>query len=319
MDVLFFFIYMRLISRISLYLLSVLIGSIFIYSAYTKLNPIQSFEYTMVEYAHLPWILAAFAARFFIGLEAALGLLLLANFYGKNKWVLKSALILLLVLSGYLVYLRIVFGNNVNCGCFGDAIWMSPMSSLAKNAVLIAAVILLMKFHNGLQKSWGNIVSIISLFIIIALPFILFPLPDQQPDWLKKDKFQLNLSAVYNPALSSNPPGEDLRKGKHIIAFMSFACPHCRMAAHKMHIMKEKNPAIPLYFVMAGREEYIKSFWKETGAESIPHTRLDADAFTGLVGYSWPVIYWVNNGWVEAETNYIIMSQGEIEKWLAKP
>lgn len=310
---------MKLIYRIFLVLVSICIGALFIYSAYTKLNPIQSFEYTLVEYAHFPWIVAALSARFFIGLEAALGSLLVLHLYGKGKWVLKTALGLIVLLSAYLVYLWLIFGNNVNCGCFGDAIWMSPSSSLLKNIILLLLLILLHRYHNGLQKKWVQITSISLLVVVTSLPFIIYALPDQEPTWLKKSKFQLDMSAIYTPALSSTPPSVDLRKGKHIIAFLSFSCPHCRMAAHKMHIMKEMNPAIPFYFVMAGREEYIKSFWKETAAESIPHTRLDADAFTGLVGYSWPVIYWVNNGWVEAETNYIIMSQGEIEKWLAKP
>lgn len=86
-----------------------------------------------------------------------------------------------------------------------------------------------------------------------------------------------------------------------------------------MHIMKENNPALPFYFVIAGNDKYLAAFWKETNAQSIPHTKLDADSFTNLIGWSWPVINWVNNGWVEAKTSYITLNQAEIEKWLKQP
>ncbi len=309
---------MKLLKNLLLIILSIGLGITFLYSAYTKLNPIQSFEYTLVEYAHLPWTLAAIAARFFIGLEAALGFLLLFNIYGKKKWVLKASLALLVILSSYLIYLWSAFGNDVNCGCFGDSIWMSPSTSLLKNAALILCTTLLLLFYKGIQKKWASIISLIILPVVIILPYILFALPDQEPTWLQKDKFEIDLSSLYNPALSTTPPPIDLRKGKYVIAFMSLSCPHCRVAAHKMHIMKEKNPELPFFLVVGGLDENLKPFWKETGAESIPHTKLDSDTFTGLVGYKWPAIYWVNNSWVETETNYITMNQGEIEKWLKK-
>lgn len=278
----------------------------------------MSFEYTIVEFAHFSWFFAAIAARFFIGLEAGLGALLVLNTYGRKKWVLNTAIYLLVFFSLYLVYLWITAGNKVNCGCFGDAIWMSPSSSLIKNSVLIIALLLVKRYHQGMTYRWTRFSNPILLVVLALLPFILYAIPDQQPTWLQKDKFRLSLSSLYNP-VSANPlPSTDLQHGKHVLAFLSLSCPHCRMAAHKMHIMKENNTSLPFYFIIAGKEKYLKSFWEETKAIDIPHTKLDADSFTNLVGYSWPVIYWVNNSWVEAQTNYIQMNQAEIEKWLEK-
>lgn len=308
---------MKIFFRIILVIISVATGATFLYSAYTKLFPIQSFEYTMVEFAHLPWMLAAIGARVLIGLEAGLGALMLLHLYGTGKWVLKLALSILLFFSLYLGYLWATQGNDVNCGCFGDMIWMSPSSSLIKNAIMIAAILLLLKYHHGFEQKWAKISSIILMLVTIVLPFILFALPDQKPDWLKKDSFQVKLSALYNIEAANPVPSIDLSKGKHVVSFFSLSCPHCRMAAHKMHIMKEKNPALPFYFVIAGKDKYLESFWKETKAIDIPHTKLDADSFTAIAGYAWPVIYFVNNGWVEAQSNYISLSQAEIENWLS--
>lgn len=296
-------------------ILSVALGATFIFSAYTKLFPIQAFEYTMVEFAHLPWLVAAIAARLLIGLETALGALMVLHLFGKGKWVLKLSLAILLLFSVYLIYLWATQGNDVNCGCFGDMIWMSPSSSLIKNAVMIVAVLILLK-HKGWQANWAQITAPALLVIVTSLPFILFGLPDDQPNWLKKDKFQVDLSALYEPKLAKPIPATDLRQGKHIIVFLSLSCPHCRMAAHKIQIMKEKNTSLPFYFVIAGKEQYEASFWKETKAKDIPHTKLDADAFTAIAGFSWPVIYWVNNSIVEAQSTYITLDQQAIENWL---
>ncbi len=299
--------------RISLITLSVLIGAVFLYSSYTKLDSIFGFEYTIVGFVHLPWLFAAVTARFLCGLEAALGVLLVLNLYGRKKWVLKTALALLIVFSLYLIYLWIKQGNNVNCGCFGDAIWMSPASSLIKNAILITATILLL-FNNGLDKKWANIVSFPLLIILITLPFFLYEIPDQQPTWLQKDKFKLDLSSLYTPG-KKDIPKIDLYKGKYIIAFFSPTCPHCQMAAYKMHLMKQNNPSLPFFMVIGGSMD-LSDFWAKSKAQNIPYTRLDKNKFLKLIGFSFPVIDWVNNDWVEAQTPYISLNQKEIEKWL---
>src|ERR1700744_6379213 len=103
--------FMNTLLRIILSVLSALVGCIFLYSSYTKIYPIQPFEYTMVEYIHLPWILAAIVARFLVGLEAGLGTLMILQLYGRKKWILKFAFILLIAFSIYLAGLWISAGN----------------------------------------------------------------------------------------------------------------------------------------------------------------------------------------------------------------
>ena len=192
-------------SRIFLIIITIAAGGLFLYSAYTKTIPIQTFEYTMVEYAHLPWLLDAIGARFFVGLEAGLGALIALHLFGNRKWILKLALALLVFFSTYLAYLWIKVGNNVNCGCFGDAIWMNASTSLIKNAILLIIIGILLKFQQGWQYKWARIVAPVVLVIVIILPFILFPLPPQQPDWLRKDKYKIDLSSLYAPAKKDKP------------------------------------------------------------------------------------------------------------------
>lgn len=304
-----------------LILLSLCTGLLFLYSGFTKVYSLESYEtfhFTIVEYIHLPWIFASVVASLMIGVEFALGGLIVLNLFGRNKWVLKAALALIVVFSIYLVYLWIVAGDKVNCGCFGDALWMSPSASLLKNAGTAIALLLLIRFHNGLHFRFNWVAMLVVCIAGIALPLIAYPPPDSTPNWLSKDHFQLDLSALYAPD-KTDAPKIDLNKGKHVIIFVSLSCPHCRMAARKMSIMKENNPSLPFYLVYAGKDKYKADFFNETKATNIPSSELLADDFTNLVGFAWPVIYWIKDGWVEAKTNYIQLGQREIEQWLQEP
>lgn len=318
---------MRHIIRVLLVLLSVATGALFIYSAYTKLFPtLQSFEYTIVEFAHFPWLLAAVTARFFVGLEIGLGSLMVLHFFGRKNWVLKAALYLLVLFSLYLVYLWASVGNDVNCGCFGDAIWMSPAASLVKNAVMIAVLLLLIRFHKGFETKFITGYTPVLLGIAVMSIFVLFYIPMSPPDFLRKDRYRVDFSQVglsggsmpdiYDPADTNvRTHNIDLSKGKHIIAFFSQGCPHCRIAALKMHLLKQDNPNIPFFMVIGGSAD-LADFWKKTNAQDIPYTRLDKDHFLNYTGGVFPLIIWVNDGWVEAKATYNTMTKNSIETWL---
>lgn len=334
-----------IIKKILLSILSVLLGVTFLYSAYTKLMPIQTFEYTLVEFVHMPWWMAALSSRLLVGAEVALGILLLFNIYGSGKWVLKLSLLILVLFSIYLVYLWAAVGNDVNCGCFGDAIWMSPSSSLIKNGIMLLAIILLMKFQNGIsqqsvtslflkqyrstqkkgyrklynlsgRKFFGHLAKIVAVLVML-FPFITEPIPAVKPAFLMKDKYELDLSPLYNPERPQ--PTVNLRAGKHILAFMSLTCPHCKTAAHKLQLIHRNNPEISVFFVLNGDSINLEKFWKNTNSKSIPYSMLKGKAFIDYTGGSVPTIYYINNGWVDAKPeNYNEVNQSNIEKWLSE-
>ena len=312
--------FMPLFRKISLVILSVLTGALFLYSGFTKTYSIEGFErfqYTIVEYVNFPWSLAVHSARILVGMEFALGALMVAHLFGHRKWVLKAAMLLLLAFSIYLVYLWAAVGNDINCGCFGDKIWMSPASSLIKNIVLLLVLALLHKYHTGLTFNWAKWTAVLLFIALTVSPYFYYPMPPNQPAWLQKDKYRIDLEALYTPG-KADAPKADLSEGKHVVAFVSLTCPHCKIAAYKMHIMKEKNPSLPFHIVYAGSKKYLRQYWKETNARNIPHTRLTADEFTAVAGYSWPAIFMINNGMVEAKIDYVSMNQVTIEQWLVE-
>ena len=93
---------------------------------------------------------------------------------------------------------------------------------------------LLYKFHTG----WGFGKFSKALYIAlslssIALPFILNPIELSYAEaYLNKPKnnYTLELDSLYK-SIKTDTSSKNLSKGKHIIAFMSLTCPHCRIAS----------------------------------------------------------------------------------------
>lgn len=314
--------------KIIFVLLTILLGAVFIISGFTKggfpflhryTSPIEPFEFTFVDLGLSSWKLAPFIARLMIGFEFFIGLLLIFNIKLK-KISYKLGIIILGIFSVYLVLLMMFSGNEGNCGCFGTVFSMTPFWALVKNLIMLAVFILLYKYHEGWNNKFATVLFWISFVSSIALPFIWNPVElDYSEAYLNKPEsnFKLELDSVYNNARVNIPP-KTLSQGKHVIAFISLTCPHCRIASKKMRLIHEKNPNISFYFVLNGEEEKLKPFFKDTKADSIPWCMLGGRPFVYLAGTSLPTIYLINNSMVEHEVSYINLDQIEIEEWMKK-
>ncbi len=292
-------------------------GMVFIYSGWTKLFPIEPFEYTFVDLGFINWQVAPFIARFMIGFEFIIGVLLLLNL--NLKFAYKLAIGTLLAFCVYLILLIIIVGNKGNCGCFGDTIQMTPFQAFIKNIAMLVIFYLLYKFHEGWQlpKKWTIVITIV-FALCVAFPFIRNPIElNYSAAYLNKDtqNFKLELDSLYNNATLNIPP-KTLSQGKHVMAFMSMSCPHCRIAAKKMRIIHERNSEIPMYIVLNGKDEKLQPFYDDTHAEDIPHCILNGKNFIFLAGLDMPRIFLINNSVIEYDLNYIDLDQGELEKWM---
>lgn len=302
--------------KILLLILSAITGAVFLFSAWSKTEPsTQYFEYVINSQLHVPQLYAAIAARFFIGLEAALGLLLLISIFGYRRWVIKCCIGLLIIFSMHLCYLLIAQGNDINCGCMGNIAPMSPAVSLLKNALLIAVLVILLKRYKTDDGPVLNMASFPVAAVITALPFFLYPIRQQ---------IVMPLTRLYTTTQSQHPVME-LRKGKHILCFMSLSCKHCRKAAGIIAAMKKDNPQLPFYFALASgsdstRDERFRDFLAETKATDIPYHFLGEKDFVDMIQLSGsdgvPVILWMQDTTVIRKLNSGELNQKEIEQWL---
>ena len=295
-------------------------GLVFVYSGYTKLSPIEPFEFTFVDLGVASWKTAPIIARLLIGLEFLIGLLLIFGLYIK-RFTLKIMIFLLVMFTVYLIVILIKDGNNGNCGCFGNALAMTPLQAIIKNLIMIGFGVILYKFYEGFNfKKFGPWLFSIFTLSSLAMPHVLNYVDfDYSESYLvpKENFFKLELDSLYKDAKVNVPPS-DLKEGKKILAFMSMSCPHCRIAAKKLRLMKEKNPALPVYFILNGDDDKIKPFFEDTKANNIKFCILNGKNFVYLAGLNMPTLYLVNNSIVENRVNYLELDQHEIEKWLKK-
>lgn len=302
--------------KIVLYGLSAIVGLVFIFSAYTKLFPVEPFEYTFLDFG-LNWYIAPFASRILIGLEFLIGLAFLSSFNYK-KWNYKLSISLLLIFCVYLAFIILVKDNKGNCGCFGTVIEMTPLQAIIKNALLLIVILILYKYHLGWHQFKYNKYILYTFFIaVLSVPFILNPIKlNYSEAYLNRSKENLviPLDTLYNNATLTKPP-KSLSKGKHIIAFLSLKCKHCKMAAKRMQLFHYIHPEVPIYFVFNGEESDIPKFVKEVDLVNIPYTLLNGRGFVYMAGVNLPVIYLINNGQFDLLIDYLNFDEEEIINW----
>jgi len=297
--------------------LSALLGLVFVYSAYTKLFPIEPFEFEIVRTTFINWEFSVWVARAIISLEFFLGALLLFSY--NPKFTNRIVIVVLVIFTLHLIFTIIKFGNTGSCGCFGEAIPLSPLQGIVKNMVLMALSFLLLKFN----KFWfyHKYTLVVVCIASVAAVFVTNPVDyEYAKTYLNQEfeNFPLNLDTLYNTKNFEKigQPKRDVRNEKVILAFLSSSCDHCRIAAKKMSVIHLRNAQIPFYFFINGDDEDIKHFKMLTGIENIESSKLNGSTFIEIAGVQLPVIYYFNKGMVEKRVNYYTLSQNHIEQWL---
>lgn len=300
-------------SSLLIYIISAVLGCFFLFSAYTKTVPIAYFEYTLKSQLGFPELAAVYAARFFVGLEAGLGLLMLVNIFGRGKWVLKIALGLLLAFTVHLLILYFKLGNDVNCGCMGEDFYMPPLQSIAKNIGLIVLLLLVLKKARADHSKVQHWLGMALLAILIALPFILYP---------HQDKI-LPLEKLYEDG-PGDLSSQNLQKGKQFVCFLSLTCPHCVDAAGKLTEIKKADSSLPIHVIFADytndtiKADHLANFRKESGFEGIPYSFLTPKTFVELSGGAVPAMFWTEDKKIVRKIGVSDINLKELQLWLGK-
>lgn len=303
-------------------LVSIGLGIVFIFSGWTKLDPvIETFEFTFVDIGIGNWYTAPVMARLMIGLEFLIGFLLITGFR-LRRFTLPLAGGLLLFFCIYLVIQIAVSGNSGNCGCFGETYKMSPGMAIVKNIIMLLAGGFIYWLCEGWSGKYNTLFLSFSGLTALVLPFILNPVDYSYTSNNLNEavNYKLELNLLYEPADSSKVeiPKVDVRKGKQVVAFLSLSCPHCRIAAKKFHLIKKNNPDLPVYFVLNGDKADYNLFVEDTKADNIPYSYCLGETFVKLAGVKLPRIYYLENGIVIKKVDYYELNQYNIEDWIKK-
>lgn len=149
----------------------IFVGILFIISGLIKLNDPVGFAFKLEEYfsepvLNLPFLepLALAIAVLMVILEVVLGVMLLVGF--KRKLTIWS-LLLMIVFFTFLTFYSAYFNKVTDCGCFGDALKLTPWESFTKDIVLLFFILILFfnqKFIHPLFKGKIN-----AAIVVVAL------------------------------------------------------------------------------------------------------------------------------------------------------
>ena len=169
-----------------------LVAVTFIFSGFVKLvDPLGSAykfeEYFGADVLNMEFLIP-YALQFSIILilaEIMLGVMLLIGYKAKlTVWSLFLITVLFLFLTWYSAY----FDKVTDCGCFGDAVKLTPWETFYKNVVLIILVIYLLIRVYDIQPissdSFAKKVSLISFLVFVGIVFYVLrylPLIDFRP------------------------------------------------------------------------------------------------------------------------------------------
>ena len=160
-------------------LLRAIVGLLFIFSGLIKANDPLGFGYKLQEYFevfHIAFLndYATVFAILLCTIEIVLGALLLLGIRSRN---VASGLLLTIIFFTFLTFYSAFFEVVTSCGCFGDAIPLTPWQSFSKDIVLLIMILYIYQKRNEIMplisskrvQNW-----ILGFIVLISLGFGLF-------------------------------------------------------------------------------------------------------------------------------------------------
>jgi len=155
----------------------IFVGILFIISGFIKLNDPLGFSYKLQEYfspevLNLPFLepFALVLSIFVVVFEVVLGVFLLIGY--KPKFTLWS-LLLMIVFFTFLTFYSAYFDKVKDCGCFGDALKLTPWESFTKDVVLLALILVIFAGKKYIKPIFNPLItnSIATLSLVLSLGF----------------------------------------------------------------------------------------------------------------------------------------------------
>ena len=155
----------------------ILVGGLFIFSGLIKLNDPMGFSFKLDEYfgpdvLNLPFLqpIALGLAVFIVILEVLLGVALLLGHWKKlTAWLL----LLMILFFTFLTFYSAYFNKVTDCGCFGDAIPLTPWESFGKDVILTVLIVIIftnLKYIRPVLSAGGR--SAVMVLALIGCSFM---------------------------------------------------------------------------------------------------------------------------------------------------
>lgn len=303
----------------------ILISFLFLLSAVAKLYPSPYFAISTFEVKQLYPMgfsegFAPYFSRILIGIEFALGILILQKNFLRSI-IIPTTILLLVVFTTHLSIVTFQSGGNTgNCGCFGSLLPMTPIQAIIKNvvsAILLVWLFFIISKSSERKDNFWVLTSVILATILML--FMLAPIQPpasnftvSTPDEITTDSIQttaidsattsttkdtVNKIATVKEEIKveSNEPEKhksgytqyfaNIDKGRKTLCFFVPGCDHCREAAKELTELRKTDKNFPEISIIFMNEEadLIPEFFKAAGAE-YPYKIIEVIPFWKVLG-----------------------------------
>ena len=197
-------------------------------------------------------------------------------------------------------------GDDINCGCFGSYILLTPSESLVKNAFLILVNLFALKTTDYYSRKLTWVYPALGV-IAIVLPFVLnvVELDRQHPD---ETTYPYPFPVEHLDSEYLEKAEVSFEKGEYLLGFMSLNCAHCKVAAQKLGIAQRKYKLPPVKMFFLGSEKEVAPFFKEANA-SFDYVLFNNNGIFKITTGTFPTVIYVKNGevhklWYGSELSY---------------
>lgn len=171
-------------------LFRIIVSLLFIFSGLIKANDPLGFSYKLDEYFEVfgtEWMkpLSLSLSIFMCALEVLLGFMLLI---GARKKITLWLLLLLILFFASLNFYSGYYDKVRECGCFGDAIKMTPWQEFGNNMAMMVMTIIMLAKNSYIRPLFGklgeNILVVLAIIAAIVFPLYTYnflPIKDFRP------------------------------------------------------------------------------------------------------------------------------------------
>lgn len=171
--------------KVLLWILRIAVGGLFIVSGLIKANDPLGFSYKLDDYYEVfgeYWLLQFFdnpifyqtaliTSMFICVFEIVLGVALIIGAKARKvNWLLLVMIIMFTFLTGF----SAITDKVTDCGCFGDAIKLTPWESFTKDIVLLVLIGILFYYRKKIKPSFSNPKISNSVFAGTTLTALIF-------------------------------------------------------------------------------------------------------------------------------------------------
>ena len=304
----------------------IVISFLFLLSAVAKLYPSPYFAISTFEVKQLYPMgfsegFAPYFSRVLIGIELALGFLILQKHFLRSL-IIPATILLLAVFTTHLTIETIQNGGNSgNCGCFGSLLPMTPIEAILKNVVAMALLvwlfIIMPKTNERKDNFWlltsVTLASVLTLFMLAPIQPIESSFTVTTPEETTTDSITetngdtLKTTVVKDTVKKAGEIAKEvvqaeptepakhksgyaqyfpsIDKGRKTLCFFVPGCDHCRDAAKELTELRKTTKDFPEISIIFMNEEadLIPAFFKYAGAE-YPYKIIEVIPFWKVLG-----------------------------------